>query len=139
MKVRNGCKYSIKKFIGTFHPLANIRPESIFERWRRGSFFTKSPARLGCGEYEDPLVLSDRPAGAGVRSFPARADVTPNPLFADNAVLQQDMKVPVWGTAEPGEPVTVEFAGQSVSTTADAAGKWLVRLAPMKAGADRTP
>ena len=66
--------------------------------------------------------------------FPARADVTPNPLFADNAVLQQGMKVPVWGMAEPGEPVTVEFAGQSVSTTADAAGKWLVQLAPMKAG-----
>ena len=70
--------------------------------------------------------------------FRARADVTPNPLFADNAVLQQDMKVPVWGTAEPGEPVTVEFAGQSVSTTADAAGKWLVRLAPMKAGGPNT-
>ena len=65
---------------------------------------------------------------------PARAHVTPNPLFADNALLQQGMKVPVWGTAEPGEHVTVQFAGQSVSTTADPAGKWLVQLAPMKAG-----
>ena len=64
---------------------------------------------------------------------PVRAEVTPNPLFADNAVLQQGMKVPVWGTADPGEHVTVEFAGQSVSTTADAAGKWRVQLAPMKA------
>jgi len=53
----------------------------------------------------------------------ARADVIPNPLFADNAVLQQDMKVPVWGTADPGERVTVEISGQSVSTTADSAGK----------------
>jgi len=66
-------------------------------------------------------------------TFPARADVTPNPLFANDAVLQQGMKVPVWGTADPGERVTVEFAGQSVSTTADSAGKWLVHLAPMKA------
>jgi len=64
---------------------------------------------------------------------PVRADVTPNSLFADNAVLQQGMKVPVWGTADPGEHVTVEFAGQRVSTTADAAGKWLIQLAPMKA------
>jgi sialate O-acetylesterase len=70
--------------------------------------------------------------GLGVSS--ARAVVTPNPLFADNAVLQQGLKVPVWGTAEPGERVTVEFAGQSVSATADSAGKWLVQLAPMKAG-----
>ena len=66
--------------------------------------------------------------------FPAQADVTPNPLFADDAVLQQGMKVPVWGRADPGEHVTVEFSGQRVSTAADADGKWLVRLAPMKAG-----
>ncbi|MFZ0825905.1 MAG: sialate O-acetylesterase [Verrucomicrobiia bacterium] len=66
--------------------------------------------------------------------FPARAEVTANSLFADNAVLQQGVKVPVWGTAGPEERVTVEFAGQSVSTTADSAGQWQVQLAPMKAG-----
>src|SRR5262249_44374669 len=68
----------------------------------------------------------------------ARANVTPNPLFADNAILQQGMKVPVWGPADPGETVTVEFAGQKVSTTADAKGKWLVSLAPLKPGEPRT-
>jgi sialate O-acetylesterase len=64
----------------------------------------------------------------------AAAAVTANPLFADHAVLQQGAKVPVWGTADPGEAVTVEIAGQSVSTTAGADGKWLVKLRPMKAG-----
>jgi sialate O-acetylesterase len=64
----------------------------------------------------------------------AHAAVTPNPLFADHAVLQQGAPVPVWGTADPGEAVTVEMAGQRVSVTAGADGKWLVRLAPMKAG-----
>ena len=54
----------------------------------------------------------------------ARADVKPNALFANNAVLQQGMKVPVWGTADPGERVRVEIAGQSVSATAAANGKW---------------
>ena len=34
----------------------------------------------------------------------ARADVMPHPLFADHAVLQQGMPVPVWGTAAPGKP-----------------------------------
>ena len=65
------------------------------------------------------------------------ADVIPNPLFTDNAVLQQGIKAPIWGTADPGERVTVEFAGQTVSTTASAEGKWLVHLSPLKAGGPR--
>jgi hypothetical protein len=32
--------------------------------------------------------------------------------FRDNAVLQRDMKVPVWGWSDAGNSVTVEFAGQ---------------------------
>jgi len=64
----------------------------------------------------------------------AHAAVTPNPLFADHAVLQQGTKVPIWGTAAPGEAVTVEIAKQSVSTTAGADGRWLAHLAPLKAG-----
>jgi len=65
---------------------------------------------------------------------PARAAVAPHPLFADHAVLQQGTKVPVWGTADPGEAVAVEIAHQTVSATTGADGKWLVYLAPMKAG-----
>ena len=68
--------------------------------------------------------------------LPVRANITPNPLFADNAVLQQGMTVPVWGAAAPGERVTVEFSGQSLSTTADAAGKWQVCLTPLKASTE---
>ena len=64
----------------------------------------------------------------------ARAAVVPHPLFADHAVLQQGTKVPVWGTADPGEAVSVEIAGRTVSTTAGADGKWMVNLPPMKAG-----
>jgi sialate O-acetylesterase len=64
----------------------------------------------------------------------ARAAVAPHPLFVDHAVLQQGMPVPVWGTADPGEPVTVEMAGQTVSTTAGKDGKWMVRLPSMQAG-----
>jgi sialate O-acetylesterase len=61
------------------------------------------------------------------------ADVIPNPLFTDGAVLQRDQPVPVWGTARDGEKVTVEFEGQKPSTTATA-GKWCVNLKPLKAG-----
>jgi sialate O-acetylesterase len=65
---------------------------------------------------------------------PARATVVPNALFADHAVLQQGTNIRIWGTADPGEPVTVELAGQKVSTTTAADGRWSVRLAPVKAG-----
>jgi sialate O-acetylesterase len=68
----------------------------------------------------------------------AHADVVPHPLFVDNAVLQQGVSVPIWGTADPNEKVTVEFAGQTVAATADPRGKWLVRLAPLKVGEPRT-
>jgi sialate O-acetylesterase len=63
----------------------------------------------------------------------ARAEVTPNPLFAEGAVLQRDQETPVWGTAKDGEKVTVEFGGQSVTTTA-AGGRWKISLKPLKAG-----
>jgi len=68
-----------------------------------------------------------------VFSGPLQAEVKPNPLFTDGAVLQRGQSVPVWGTARDGEKVTVEFNGQKVSTTA-ANGTWSVSLKPMKEG-----
>ena len=53
-----------------------------------------------------------------------------NPLFQDNAVLQCDRQVPVWGTAREGEKITVSFAGQEVSTTATN-GAWEIWVRPM--------
>jgi len=64
----------------------------------------------------------------------ARADVRLPQVFSEHMVLQQQMPVPVWGWAAPGEKVTVSMAGQSKSATADAQGKWSLRLDPLKAG-----
>ncbi|MDB6125572.1 MAG: Sialate O-acetylesterase [Pedosphaera sp.] len=63
----------------------------------------------------------------------ARAEVKLNNLFSDGMVLQQGVAVPVWGTAKDGEKVTVNFQGQTVTTTAKN-GRWLVRLKPLKHG-----
>jgi sialate O-acetylesterase len=63
----------------------------------------------------------------------ALAEVTVPAMFSDFAVLQRDMPVPVWGTASPGEEVTVEFDGQSKLATADGGGAWRVDLDPMPA------
>ncbi len=57
-------------------------------------------------------------------------------LFTDHAVLQRDMPIPVWGKAEPASEVTVEFASQTKTATADAHGKWIVRLDPLPASAE---
>ena len=68
-------------------------------------------------------------------SSPVRADVVPAYVFSDNAVLQRDKPIPVWGTASAGEKVSVAFAGHSANTTADAAGKWRVDLPALRANA----
>ena len=67
---------------------------------------------------------------------PLLAEVKLASPFTSHMVLQRDMKVPVWGTADAGEKITVEFAGQKTSTTADTDGKWSVKLKPMKASAE---
>ena len=56
-------------------------------------------------------------------------------IFSDGMVLQREMPVPVWGFAKAGEKVTVSFAGQEKSATADEGGKWMVRLDAMPASA----
>ena len=63
-----------------------------------------------------------------------RADVTLHAIFRDDMVLQREMSVPVWGTADAGEVVTVKLQGQRVAAAASAKGEWRVKLAPMKAG-----
>jgi sialate O-acetylesterase len=64
------------------------------------------------------------------------AKVTVASVFTDNMVLQQGMKIPVWGTAPTGTTVTVAFAGQARKTDTDTAGCWRVQLGSLKASAE---
>lgn len=78
---------------------------------------------------------------AAVVAMPAAARETTgllHPLFRDHAVLQRDRPIAVWGHAGPGQPVSVTFAGQAVSTRADAAGGWQATLPPVAAGGPHT-
>lgn len=56
-------------------------------------------------------------------------------IFSDHMVLQCDKAVPVWGWADAGEQIVVEFAGRTKNTTADAQGKWTVKLEVLEASA----
>jgi sialate O-acetylesterase len=62
------------------------------------------------------------------------AAVTPAGIFTDNMVLQRDMALPVWGTADGGEKVAVSIEGQKIETEASPQGQWRVELKPLKAG-----
>ena len=56
-------------------------------------------------------------------------------VFSDGMVLQRDKPVAVWGTAYPGERVTVRFGSVTARTKAAADGSWCVSLPPMPASA----
>jgi sialate O-acetylesterase len=65
----------------------------------------------------------------------AFADVKMPAIFGDHMVLQRDLPVPVWGSADPGEQVTVSIAGSTPKTAAaDSSGKWMVKLDKLKPG-----
>lgn len=66
----------------------------------------------------------------------AYAEVKLNSIFGDGMVLQRELPISVWGTANPGEQVMVQFAGQHLSGAADTAGKWLIILRPLPASAE---
>ena len=49
-------------------------------------------------------------------------------------VLQRGMPVPLWGTGDSGEEITVTLQSQSRSVVVGGNGKWKVRLDPLAAG-----
>ena len=81
-------------------------------------------------------VLSLAFAATIAISSVASADVRLPNVLGSKMVLQRGMPVPIWGWADAGEEVTVKFAGQTKSATADADGKWRVTLGPLKASSN---
>ena len=75
-------------------------------------------------------------AGSMWLAVSATADVRLPGIFTDHMALQREADVPVWGWAEAGERVEVQFAGQTKSAKAGPDGRWSVRLDPMQASAE---
>jgi sialate O-acetylesterase len=57
-------------------------------------------------------------------------------VIANNMVLQQGIKVPLWGWAEVGSQVTVSFAGQTKTAISNKAGRWDLKLDTLKASSE---
>jgi len=85
------------------------------------------------------LTLAISLLAAAALLVPAlRADVRLPAIFSDHLVLQRDASVAVWGWAEPGEEVSVSVAGETKTAKASKDGKWMVKLAKLKAGGPHT-
>jgi sialate O-acetylesterase len=69
-----------------------------------------------------------------VVAISADAEVRLPAIISDNMVLQQGMKVRIWGNANAGEHVAVTFDKKTSNITADAQGRWQVLIGPFKAG-----
>jgi hypothetical protein len=83
-----------------------------------------------------PLAASAAAKKPAEKPAPAAPAIELGAPFGENAVLQRDVEVPIWGWSKPGTAVTVEFAGQKESAKAGADGKWLLKLKPLKASAE---
>jgi len=62
-----------------------------------------------------------------------QAEVRLPDVIGSAMVLQQKQLIPIWGTAEPGESVTVTFGKAKKTVVADANGKWRVDLGKLLA------
>lgn len=64
--------------------------------------------------------------------FPILTPVSLHPLFKDNAVLQRDQAIPIWGKAASGQTISVRLDGEIVGTgTADSDENWSVTIGPL--------
>lgn len=64
----------------------------------------------------------------------ALANVVLPRFVSDGMVLQRNVKIPVWGWADPGESVQIQFKGKTYHTKAGNDGKWAASLKSTEAG-----
>ncbi len=66
---------------------------------------------------------------------PIHAEVSLPAVIGSRMVLQREKPIRLWGFADPGEEISVQFAGATAKATANAQGNWSVTLPAMKANA----
>jgi sialate O-acetylesterase len=55
-------------------------------------------------------------------------------IFQSNMVLQRNKEVAIWGFANAGEKVDIDFKGLVFRTVTSKNGKWFIKLSPQNAG-----
>lgn len=86
-------------------------------------------------EWRDvPLAITLALLALPLMPLQGSAEIKLPQVIDNHMVLQRGRAAPVWGTAVPGEQVTVTFRDQKKITIADPDGKWRVGLDALKAG-----
>jgi sialate O-acetylesterase len=65
----------------------------------------------------------------------AQADVKLPSIFSDSMIMQRDKRNKIWGWADVGEKITVQFANKNYATIANNHGDWLLFIDPQPVGA----
>jgi sialate O-acetylesterase len=68
------------------------------------------------------------------QTFFSFGQVNPAKIFSDNMVLQREIPITIWGTADPGERIVVILKSSSVVTMTNSDGNWNVNLPQFPAG-----
>jgi len=89
------------------------------------------PSDLKAGPFVISKVAAKKEEKPALRT-PTKLDL--GGPFSNNAILQRDVKLPVWGWAAPGTNVTVKLASAKAATSAGGDGRWQVEFPPHKAG-----
>ncbi len=64
------------------------------------------------------------------------AEIVMPRIFSDNMMFQRDMPLKIWGKADAGARVGVEFKDQKKMVKASGDGSWSIELAPVKGSFD---
>ena len=80
----------------------------------------------GCAQQPEPAA---KPTVAAARNQPLL-----HPLFSDNAVLQRDRAIQIWGWAAPNSTVNFKFDDEQQTAVAAADGRWAANLKARAAG-----
>ncbi len=80
---------------------------------------------------------------AARQTFPRMPEIPKEPpfvatIFGDNMVMQRGKPNTIWGWSDPGDKVSVEIAGKSVTATAGADRRWQVKIDPPATGGPYT-
>lgn len=69
----------------------------------------------------------------------ANSALSPASVFTDDMVLQREQPLPIWGTADAGAKVEVQFGDGRAMCIADSTGHWLATLKSMPANTHPQP
>lgn len=72
--------------------------------------------------------------GAGCINGNRKSGLLISGIFGDNMVLQQNQKIPIWGSSIPNSQIRISFRDQEQVCKADKQGKWMAYLEPIGLG-----